>query len=420
MHPDFRTDYDVIVVGGGIAGSSVARGLGEKGIRTALVEKKTTPPKKSLFINGDKLFPQRMLDSLAARGALIPCPDFLLVNADHQDRNIEVKQLGENANTHAVFHGPIIEYLQAGFAPSTDVISERVVSSKESARRVEVKLESGSKITAGAVVDATGNYSQLSRIHKVEGVRNILTDDPLVLWVKGVRAYGEFMPGVMLDPIGRDIGLSWVLPYSADYGDIIAADFSKMSEINPAKQAKTLDNLVKFCREQNLCSVRSIETCFSSFIRTQPMPEFAARNTRRLFAVGESAGMASPLMAEVVPAALYWGERLAEFVEKEESPQEFYSAWRRKDQLFPYDLEMAMLRRRMRREAAGEYGSNAPIYQQILSGLPPEIQRQVLTERRIPKKYMLPVLGRVVNDVGFFKNMVELSWELLKVKLDYV
>lgn len=420
MHPDFRTDFDVIVVGGGIAGSSVARGLGGKGIRTALVERRTRPPEKSLFINGDKLFPLGMLDALASKGVLVPCPDFLLVNADNKERGLEIKQ-NQDANTYAVFHGPVIEYLQAGFTQDVEIINARAVSSKESPGRVEVGLDSGSKITGTYAVDATGNYSQLSRIHKVEGrAGSLLDDDPLVLWVKGVRAYGEFQPGQMLDPIGRDIGLSWVLPYSADYADVIAADFSRLSEINPVKQMKTFQNLVQFCKDNGLCTVTKVEASFSGFIRTQPISKFAARDTKRLFALGDAAGMGSPLMAEVVPAALYWGGKLADFIEAEKSPAEFYDHWRRKEQLFPYDLELAMLNRRMRRQAAGEYGSNAPIYKQILSGFSADTQRQILTERKIPASHLLPFLGRVLGDMGLTKYLAELSWDLIKVKLDYV
>lgn len=397
-----------------MAGSSAALELGRRGMRVALIEKRDKTPEKSLFINGDKKFDPVMLEALSNQGVLIPCPDFLLVNTDYPERGIEVKK---GASTYAVFHAPVISYLQAGFSDSVEIIKGNVSGSVEYPDGVEVELKRGRKINASVVVDATGNYSQLSRIHRPEEGKPLLDDDPYVLWVKGVRAKGEFIPGQLIDPIGKDIGLSWVLPYSADYGDIVACDYSRLSEINPMRQQQMLNNLVAICKDRGFAYVNQVETYFSSFIRAVPIPK-SATSTRRLYTVGESAGMGSPLMQEVVPTALFWGSRVAEFIVDDKPPADFYNQWRRREQLFPYDLEIAMLRRRIGNQLKGEYGSNAPIYQQILSGFPPEVQRQVLTERKIPTEYMLPFLSKALVDPKFMKTLASLSLELAKVKIE--
>lgn len=411
-----KPDFDTIVIGGGIAGFSTAKALNQHGLNVVVIEQNQEPPEKSLFINGDNRIPPDLIEQLSIQKDFIPCPNFLLVNADFPNRNLQAQQ--RTNNTYAAFHKPIIDYIRRKSPINFEIILDTVTESEESPDKIKITLSNGRTFTSNTIVDATGNNSHLSRMHSTKDQKSLLSDDPFVLWVKGIRGYGSFQPDQLIDPVGRSLGLSWVLPYSADYGDIVAADYCRISELNARLKEQRLQNLIDFCRVRGLCEVKQEEYTFSSFIRCEPIPKIAVAGTKRLYAVGEAAGMGSPLMAEVVPAAFYWGNRLADFIAQGKTPTEFYQQWRIKQPIFPYDIEFAMLKRRLKREATGEYGSNALIYQALMKHLPKAVQRDVLTHRSLPFKYWPYFLCEVLQNPGLIPNLTELSLELVKVKLN--
>ena len=408
-----RNEFDVIVVGGGMAGVATATRLGELGAKTAIIEKQSKHPEKSLFVNGNNRIPEWLQDQLIQQNAQIPCPDLLLTNLDNP---LDLVVKPTQAATYAVFHPPILDAYTQKYSDQVEPIKDRVVTAEESDQGVDVTLISGKTITAERIVDATGNYSQLSRLYKSPSGRKTLDDDPYVLWVKGIRAYGEFIPGQLICPIGKEVGLAWILPYSKNYGDIVAADYARMSEINPAKDAQMLAALIRIAQKNDWAHIQHVEGRFSSFIRCEPIPTSASKSNR-LYQVGEAAGMGSPLMAEVVPTALHWGDELAKDIVRGRKPHDFYRRWRETEQMFPYDLELAMLNKRLERRKKGRYGGNASLYQEIINKLPEEGQQEVLTHRKVPRRYWPNVLRAIVTNPSLAKNAVETIVELAKVKI---
>lgn len=412
-----KPDFDIGIVGSGIAGTVAAKSLSAEGYRVALIGKDYNhpPPNKSLFVNEDQLDPN-LVSHLSQRGALFPTPHVQLINADNQTYNW-ARKMYRDGTTSALLHPAIINYYQNQTNGKIEVVSGIVSRSYENADKVKLTLDDRRDITCSYLVDASGDYSSVTRQHYIENKGKMLNDDPVGLWIRGYKVYGEFTPGTLIDPIGEKIGLSWVLPYTADYGDIIAANFCRLSQLNPKTQKETLSNLINFCQEQQLCTVKQIEEPLIGFIRCEPIKKETAGVTKRVFPLGSSAGMGSPLMAEVVPAAIHWAEYLSKAISNHLTPAQFYDIWRRKEAMFPYDVEMAMLSRRMEKQKKGIYGSNTPIYQTIINQLPFEAQREVLMNHRIPVKYWSKIIFAVLESRELIPYLADFSVHFTRVKI---
>ncbi|OGM56157.1 hypothetical protein A3F62_00820 [Candidatus Woesebacteria bacterium RIFCSPHIGHO2_12_FULL_44_11] len=413
-------DFDVTVVGGGIAGSEAARNLANQGFKTALIEKRRSPPEKSLFVNSD-LLPQDLVSRLAERGAIIPVPNHLLINTDDSRRNWGKREESSPHSTFAVFHPPIIEDARNRMNGEIEQVDGSYKGSFENYERVTTQLSNERLIISDFLIDASGDFGIVGRLHQVEGNGKLMVeDDPLVLWLKGVRVFGKFEEGLLIDPIGSKVGLSWVLPYSADYGDIVSADICRLSELksNLKIRQQIFNNLLKYCVVHDLCEIRVVEQNLTGFIRCEPISPAVSRKSARMYQVGASAGMGSPLMAEVVPAALNWASRLAEEIAKGATPYEFYRRWRFEKPMFPYDLELAMLKRRVVRQKKGIYGSNHPVYRAILDYLPDGEQKKVLSTRKISPRYWPRVLAAIADNPELVPNLAELGFYYGGVKVN--
>ncbi len=415
-------DYDVVVVGNGIAGAAAAKRLGERGLRVAIVDPRPSIPEKSLFINAEQLeSTPGLLESLSAQGSLISVPNFRLINIDDNSKSATIDPTEESARTYGVYHRPLVTFFRAGFDPEyVTQMQARVVASKETQDHIDLQIRDGEQIktiSAKYVVDATGSYSSFSRKHLIEGQKEaLLNDDPLVLWVRGFRVKGKFEPGALLDPIGKDIGLAWILPYSETEADIVSSDLCRISELNPQRQQEMVENLKRICVERGICTIEEITAPIVGFIRAEPIPASAAKRTKRVFVIGDAAGMGSPLVNEVIPAAIKWGTEVGDAIADGVAPRQFFRRWRKREQMFPYDTELGMVRRRLRHRARGEYGSNAPIYQTIIDYLPPVAQQEMLTTRRISPQYLPYLLNAAIHNPQFIPNIAEMGIDLALVK----
>ncbi len=419
-------DYDVVVVGNGIAGAAAAKRLGERGLRVAIVDPRSSIQGKSLFVNGEHLGrTDGLLEWLSDHGGLIPTPNFRLENLDDDSRNATFYPTEDRGLTYAVLHEPLVTYFREGF--DTQLVTQmraKVVSSRETKDHVDLQIREGDQmrtITSRYVVDATGSYSPFSRKHVIEGQRDtLLNDDPLVLWVRGFRVTGKFEQGLLIDPVGRETGLAWVLPYSETEADIVSSDLCRLSELDPVRQREMVENLRRVCIERGICTIESIGEPIVGFIRAEPIPAAAAKRTQRVFAIGDAAGMGSPLMNEVIPAAIKWGTEVGDAIADGVTPRQFFRRWRRQEQMFPYDTELAMVHRRLRHEARGQYGSNAPIYQTIIDYLPHEGQQEILTTRRLSLQYWPHLLNAALHNLRFVPNLAEMGFDLAVVKVQRI
>ncbi len=361
------------------------------------------------------------LSGLQQRGSAVPVPNHRLIHAEDPSKSWGKTTTGERKGprTIALHYSHLIEVLRAQLDHQVEIVPADCLQSRETDTIVEITLTNGRKITAKYMIDASGSTSSVSRNHITQEGVTLLQDDPFVCWVHGIRARGEFIPSVLCDPISLKIGVgSWILPYSDTYGDIVAADYCRISELSQVDKEGTLQRLLAFCEAQHLCHVDKTESIISGIIRSQPMKAKDAKKTNKVYPIGAAAGMGSPLMAEVIPPTLRWASELATAIAEGKSPASFHRLWRHKKPMFPYDIEIAMLLRRVAYRKQGICGSNAPVYKAIL-GLPEEAQQHLLHNRTLPKKYWPTAAVSILSNPKLATSMAELFYYLAKAELLY-
>jgi len=394
--------YDALVVGGGIAGVNASIELAKRGFTVALLEQQTNGSRndKSLFVDGAKL-PAAVL----ALGNFHHIPHHKLVNADRPDDGWEKRstggRMGVTFNTGAIQYLPVITALTAQVPAHVDRIEARYISSTEHDTRVVVsfKNRTESRLSARYLIDASGDMSIVSRNHSTARHKRLISDDPFVAWVCGIRAMGEFDPDTVYDPIGRDIGgTSWVTPLSSTRGDIIASGVSRLSEVRLESRRATLKNLVDFCAAKGICTVKAVEKRLGGIIRSEPISRRDVKKSDRVWQIGQAAGMADPLMAEAFSPAYLLPRVMVRFICEGRAPTDFYDYWRFTNSMFDYDMMLAMLRRRHAYQQRGVVGSSSVIYKLLTEDLSAEAARLAVSERRIPLRDLKIIATKMLRD----------------------
>lgn len=407
-----KLSYDAVVVGGGIAGVNTSIELARRGFTVALMEQQNSGSRndKSLFVDGGKL-PAAVL----TLGHFHPIPNHRLVNADRPDDGWEKQSTaattGVSFKTGVIQYLPVITALTAQVPACVDRIEARYISSTESADTVTVafKDHTDKTVTARYLIDASGDASIVSRNHSTSRHKSLISDDPLVAWIYGIRATGEFDPNTVYDPIGKDIGgTSWVTPLSSSKGDIIASGVSRLSEVRLANRTATLGNLVEFCKTNGICKVAQIEKRLGGIIRSEPISRRDVKKSTRVWQIGQAAGMADPLMSEAFSPAYLLPSVMVEFICEGRAPTDFYDYWRFTNSMFNYDLMLAMLRRRHAYQQRGVVGSSSAIYKLLTEDMSSEAARRAVSERRIPLNDLQVIATKMLHDGRLRTTVIEL------------
>jgi flavin-dependent dehydrogenase len=407
-----KLSYDALVVGGGIAGVKTAIELAQCGFTTALMEQRSDSSRndKSLFVDGAKL-PADLL----RLGHFHPIPNHKLINADRPNdgwgKQSDDVKTGVSFKTGSIHYLPVITAYTAKLPACVDRIEARYISSTESADAVTVtfKDRAEKRLTAKYLIDASGDASIVSRNHSTEHFKSLISDDPLVAWMYGLRATGEFDPNTVYDPIGKDIGgTSWVTPLSSSRGEIIASGVSPLSGARLGTRKATLDNLVKFCERNGICKVERVEKQLGGVIRSEPISLRDVKKSTRVWQIGQAAGMADPLMAEAFSPAYLLPSVMVKFICLARTPADFYNYWRFTNSMFNYDLMLAMLRRRHAYQQRGVVGSSSAIYKLLTEDMSSEAVRRAVSERRIPLNDLQIIVSKIVRDRGLRTTVIEL------------
>ena len=400
--------YDVLVVGGGIAGVNTSIELDRWGFTVALMEKDESSSRhdKSLFVDGAKL-PKDLL----TLGNFHPIRNHRLINADRPGDGWG-KQCND-AKTGVIEYFPIIGALTTQVPGAVERIQGTYISSTESAECATVTFRCRSReektIMVRYLIDASGDTSTVSRNHSTPKFKGLISDDPLVAWMRGVRAIGEFDPCTVYDPIGKDIGgTSWVTPLSAFKGDIIASGVSRLSEVRLGAGRATLKNLVEFCEKSGICKVKSVEKQLGGIIRSEPISLRDVKKSTRVWQIGQAAGMADPLMAEAFSSAYLLPSIMVRFISEGRTPADFHNYWRFTNSMFSYDLMLAMLRRRHAYQQRGIVGSGSAIYKILTEEMSSGAVRRALSERRIPFRDLGVVAAKMLRDGRLRTAIIEL------------
>jgi flavin-dependent dehydrogenase len=391
-----KWSYDAVVVGGGIAGVNSARELARSGFTVALIERQNSesPNDKSLFVDGAKL-----PASVLALGNFHPIPNHRLVNADRP--NDGWGKLNTDVRTGVIDYLPVIRTLSDNLPPCIDKIQARYISSEEDDHRVVVhfKHRVEQRIITRYLIDASGDASTVSRNHSTSTFKSLISDDPLVAWMFGARAVGQFDPHTVYDPIGKDIGgTSWLTPLSHSRGDVIASGVSRLSEVRLSSRKPTLNNLIKFCEVSGICHVERIERHLVGIIRSEPISLRDVRKSNRVWQIGQAAGMADPLMAEAFSPAYLLPSVMVKFLSSGRTTADFYNYWRFSNSMFNYDLMLAMLRRRYSYHERGVVGSSSALYKTLTEHMSHEAMHRALSERRVPLSDLQVIASRMLRD----------------------
>lgn len=385
-----KTNYDVIIAGGGVAGISTAIACAEQGMTVGLVErqKEGKRQEKSLFLNGDHFDP-KLIEELEQGGNIQTIPGIVLINADDRTRNWQKK--GDQFRTCAVQHGPLINSLLRRVPANVDIIESPIISNSDDGISCSVTIR-GNKfsdrettLSSKNLVDASGDFSHISRKHRTKNKHGLVVDDPIVMWMWGVRGHGKFNPDILYDPIGKDIGtVSWVTGFREDYGDIISAGYCRLSEVKLRKYQPKLDSLIQFCRKNDLCDLRQIEYRLGGVIRSEPIALKDVLKSRRVWITGQAAGMADPLMAEALSPAYKLAKPLAKSIANGNTPDDFYKQWRYgEERMFNYPLMLAMLYRRIHLHSKGIVGGNSELYKLLIEHMSEDAQERALKSRSV-------------------------------------
>lgn len=405
-------NYDIIVAGAGIAGMRSASELEKQGFKVALVDHNIEKPQeKSLFLDESK-FPKEIFNGIPINHI----PEHRLINADRPKDNWGKKG---DFPTSAIEHRPIHKKLLQGLDSGIDIIKSPILSSFGNNKRVQVNIRTNQNqiktITANFLIDASGDASPISRQHQTDKFKSLIDDNPLVVWMFGIRTEGSFDPNVVYDPIGIDIGgTSWVTPLSAETGDIIAAGIDPLSKSRPSYHKHLFDNLVKFCEINGICKITKKITSLAGIIRSEPIKYSDVAKTKNVYQIGQAAGMADPLMVEALSPAYLIPIKLAESIAKGEKPTDFYYKWRHSEKMFDYTLMTALLKRRYKNLKKGIVGSNTPIYKILTENLSEKASAEALRTRKIPIDQAVILLSKTLFNFELQKNLIELSSIYLK------
>jgi flavin-dependent dehydrogenase len=400
--------YDALVVGGGIAGVNTSIELERRGFTVALMEKENSGSRhdKSLFVDGGKL-PKDLL----RLGKFRPIRNHRLINADRPEDGWG-KQCSD-VETGVIEYFPVITALTKQVPGSVERIEGRYISSTESADNATVtfkcRCRTEKRITVKYLIDASGDMSTVSRNHSTSKFKSLISDDPLVAWMRGVRAVGEFDPHTVYDPIGKDIGgTSWVTPLSSSKGDIIASGVSRLSEVRLGAGRPTLKNLIEFCEKNGICKIKNVEKQLGGIIRSEPISLRDVKKSTRVWQIGQAAGMADPLMAEAFSSAYLLPNTMVRFIIEGRTPADFHNYWRFTNSMFNYDLMLTMLERRHTYQKRGIVGSGSAFYKILTEDMSSGAVRSALSERRIPFNDLRPVAAKMLRDGRLRRAIIEL------------
>jgi menaquinone-9 beta-reductase len=158
-------DYDLVVVGGGIAGAALAKAIADNGLRVLVLEKETS---FSARVRGENLIPWG-----GAEAKQLGCYDLLRDNCGFEKRRMLDRDLARDlvATTpqhlpSLIFHHPVMQQqmLTAAAHSGAEIRRGARVIKVTSGRPVNVGFEEGSrshKVTARLAVGADGRGSAM-------------------------------------------------------------------------------------------------------------------------------------------------------------------------------------------------------------------------------------------------------------------
>ena len=221
--------FDAIIIGGGLAGASLAVGLARRGRRVAVVETvsrqanhRPSHDDRTLALNQASLNILGNLGLLPASLTLNPIRRIVISRAGgfgHLDLccdEFALERFGAVAVAREL--GNVMLTALAGTDGITEFCPDRLLSQTIEADRVRVRLESGQIITAPLLIGADGTHSMVRQAAGIDSWQRDYGQHAMIFNVRPQRcppatAYERFTPegplALLPQPAGR-LGVVWI------------------------------------------------------------------------------------------------------------------------------------------------------------------------------------------------------------------
>ena len=163
-------NYDVIIIGVGVVGSSVALGLAQQGHKVAIVDKSPIPPNSPRHLSVNKKS-SAFLDSLgvweSVKSSSMPYSKIQAWDREGTGKvEFSAKDIGENNLGFIVREGDLQDFLVASLKQErVDIFwSRELVNIEDKEGLVEISLDDGEKIICSSLLGADGISSKVREL----------------------------------------------------------------------------------------------------------------------------------------------------------------------------------------------------------------------------------------------------------------
>ena len=163
-------NYDVIIIGVGVVGSSVALGLAQQGHKVAIVDKSPIPPNSPRHLSVNKKS-SAFLDSLgvweSVKSSSMPYSKIQAWDREGTGKvEFSAKDIGENNLGFIVREGDLQDFLVASLKQErVDIFwSRELVNIEDKEGLVEISLNDGEKIICSSLLGADGISSKVREL----------------------------------------------------------------------------------------------------------------------------------------------------------------------------------------------------------------------------------------------------------------
>ncbi len=355
LRQKYHTDFDVLIAGGGPAGSALAFHLSRAGIKTAVAEAGKFPRDK---VCGDGVSPIAMRE-LQLLG-ITETPTFRQAN-EINEVGLYIKEDKAIVELHKPddmpYHARIIPrmeldtliYEAAKRAGATFFEQSRVVDYTISKEKVVTTIRNGKSnlnLSSGVIIGADGGRSLVAR--KLRGAK-----PDIAFQLLGLRAYYEGVNG----PRNRvDIyfseenfpGIYWAFPFGKAGANI---GMAMVYKTYPQQASQVTRIFETHLRENTALKTRIGQGTLNGKIEGWPISIYDPRSpvvSDRLMLVGEAAGLINPLSGDGIQYALLsarWAaDCLAGCFKRDDLSTGALSAFREKlEHEFSYDFAFSNL-----------------------------------------------------------------------------
>jgi digeranylgeranylglycerophospholipid reductase len=292
--------YDVVIVGAGFAGLSVASHLSDSGLKVAVLEKNKevhdySSHYKATYMNTVKKF--------GIEGSVVKRYKKTYFHSKSRKAAVNLSQ----ENAALIDTKKALDILKSK-SKAAVIYNSEIIGAKRTKGEIELTDFKGRKFAGKMVIDASGRSFALSKL-----VSNRLPKAIFKFYGFDIEnvALDDNEAGFFLDTRFGKAGM-WIYPYSKSRCQIVGCEIEPLTETTKEHMRENLLRAIKGHKLYNLKNAKIIpKTELFYEIPIEPMEKMYAG---RLLLVGDSAGQAAPLMGEGIRPALEMGAEAAAVV----------------------------------------------------------------------------------------------------------